>query len=426
MSQKLRRLYFDFTHLFFNPTASTGIQRVIRNLYLNLLSIEDGGHIQLVPVVYSRYHDQFVEVDPSRIFHFRQSSSRRSSRSQVLTHLTAKLANSIARLPLFTSFLNPLRRRILRTLRTVRFLACSRPITPSVGQYFFTADTPWDLAAPYWACVDRLKSSGVSTAACFYDGLPWFHPEFFEERAVNLWKMYYTRSFRSVDSWFAISSVSQLQLLEISTQVKLPIRTSFKLPMGSDFILRPPMLCQSSSSSNEINVLAVSSLDARKGYDTLLRSIPYIDPSISITVVGRIIGKNSKRIYSELLEASRSYPNLSLLTDVGDDNLDILYKNCTAVICPSKAEGFGLSLIEAAQYGKTIISNDIPIFREVSSDYGLSPWFYPTNSSAHLARLINQLKTTSQSMPIQSSLTDVSTYTWLSSAEFLLEALFTA
>lgn len=53
-------------------------------------------------------------------------------------------------------------------------------------------------------------------------------------------------------------------------------------------------------------------------------------------------------------------------TDISD--LVYLYKHARALIHPSLSEGFGLPIVEAANFGLPIIASDIPVFRELLGD----------------------------------------------------------
>jgi glycosyltransferase involved in cell wall biosynthesis len=46
-----------------------------------------------------------------------------------------------------------------------------------------------------------------------------------------------------------------------------------------------------------------------------------------------------------------------------------VYRAASALLAASEGEGFGLPLIEAAQYGLPIIARDIAIFREVAGEH---------------------------------------------------------
>jgi glycosyltransferase involved in cell wall biosynthesis len=78
------------------------------------------------------------------------------------------------------------------------------------------------------------------------------------------------------------------------------------------------------------------------------------------------------------------------IRDGSDRELAYWYQQCRAIVCPSRAEGFGLPLIEAAWYGKQVIANRIPIFEEVSNSYGLGVCFYETDSCDSLATALDR------------------------------------
>jgi glycosyltransferase involved in cell wall biosynthesis len=53
---------------------------------------------------------------------------------------------------------------------------------------------------------------------------------------------------------------------------------------------------------------------------------------------------------------------------VTDDEYAQLLRRTTALVSLSKAEGYGLPLVEAMALGTPVIASDIPIFREVGAD----------------------------------------------------------
>jgi glycosyltransferase involved in cell wall biosynthesis len=57
-----------------------------------------------------------------------------------------------------------------------------------------------------------------------------------------------------------------------------------------------------------------------------------------------------------------------MLEDVPSSELRLLYKHARATICPSLAEGFDLSGVEAMKSGGAVVASDIPVHREIYSD----------------------------------------------------------
>ncbi len=62
-----------------------------------------------------------------------------------------------------------------------------------------------------------------------------------------------------------------------------------------------------------------------------------------------------------------------------------LYSHALALVHPSKAEGFGLPLLEASHFGKPAIVSDIPVFRELLGDKGT--YFNPSKKKDLMATL---------------------------------------
>jgi len=57
--------------------------------------------------------------------------------------------------------------------------------------------------------------------------------------------------------------------------------------------------------------------------------------------------------------------NIIILKNLQKKELIWFYKNCLALVHPSLSEGFGLTLIEAAYFGKPIIASNIDVFQEL-------------------------------------------------------------
>lgn len=88
-----------------------------------------------------------------------------------------------------------------------------------------------------------------------------------------------------------------------------------------------------------------------------------------------IVGKQGWDINVE--KASNNSYDVFRLTDVSDDELIELYRNCKLFVSASLIEGFGLPLIEAAYLNAPIICSDIPPYREILPNSG--HFFSPTD-----------------------------------------------
>lgn len=70
----------------------------------------------------------------------------------------------------------------------------------------------------------------------------------------------------------------------------------------------------------------------------------------------------------ELWSAKRKFPgNIHFEPSVSESELHECYSKAHICVVPSKLEGFGLPIIEAANFGCHVISSDIEVFREIST-----------------------------------------------------------
>lgn len=116
--------------------------------------------------------------------------------------------------------------------------------------------------------------------------------------------------------------------------------------------------------------LYVGNFYPHKNIETLLDSYKKANISESLILVGPH-DFFSKRIKEEYA----STPGVYFLHDILPSELTYLYEHAQALIHPSKAEGFGLPVIEAASFGTPIIASDIPVFNEILGDdyYKMQP-----------------------------------------------------
>jgi glycosyltransferase involved in cell wall biosynthesis len=117
--------------------------------------------------------------------------------------------------------------------------------------------------------------------------------------------------------------------------------------------------------------LMVGTVEPRKGHAQVLDAFELLWASQQDANL-LIVGKQGWLVES-LVERLRNHPEkgkrLYWFEGIDDNYLCNLYERSDALISASLGEGFGLPLIEAAQYGLPLIVRDIPVFREVAGDH---------------------------------------------------------
>jgi hypothetical protein len=128
----------------------------------------------------------------------------------------------------------------------------------------------------------------------------------------------------------------------------------------------------------------VSTLEPRKNHLLLLEAwerLKYTSlPGLKLIVVG-----SPGWDYKSVLAAFRPWAErgeLFHLSAVPSFELRLLYKHATATVCPSLAEGFDYTGIEAMRSGGVVASSDIPVHREIYGDASIYFNPYSTEDAA--------------------------------------------
>jgi glycosyltransferase involved in cell wall biosynthesis len=137
-------------------------------------------------------------------------------------------------------------------------------------------------------------------------------------------------------------------------------------------------------------LLMVSSIDLRKNHAKLIAAWDYLRthgmPDLKLVIVGEL-GWEYQRIVTAMIPAIER-GKMFHLTKVPFGQLRIIYRAAAAVVCPSVAEGFDLSGVEAMLCGGAVVASDIPVHREV---YGNACEYFNPYSTMDLARAIERV-----------------------------------
>ncbi len=128
--------------------------------------------------------------------------------------------------------------------------------------------------------------------------------------------------------------------------------------------------------------LAIGEVKEKKQLHTLL---PLMDrlPSFRLLIAGNDNTPYARQLRSRL----RQHPNVNIIGIVSDSQRRWLYSHCTALLFPSVAEGFGLPLIEAMQWGKPVFCSDRTSLPEIGSTHA---YYFRDFDPDHMAELVNR------------------------------------
>ncbi|WP_430646466.1 glycosyltransferase family 4 protein [Agromyces sp. GXS1127] len=152
-----------------------------------------------------------------------------------------------------------------------------------------------------------------------------------------------------------------------------------------------------------------------KGVETLVRAVAQL-PDHELHLMSRVTDERRR-------ELTRIAPEARLVFHDGatDQEYADVLAGATALVTASKAEGFGIPLVEAMRLGTPVVVSDIPIFREIGGD---AATYFPVDDADGAARAVRALDAPGEWERRSAASVDVAErFTWSASAERLLDVL---
>ncbi|HEY8294650.1 MAG TPA: glycosyltransferase, partial [Micrococcaceae bacterium] len=134
----------------------------------------------------------------------------------------------------------------------------------------------------------------------------------------------------------------------------------------------------------EQSLVYMGSFMPYKNVETMIRAMAGL-PGFTLHLLSRIT--DARR--SELTALIPAGARVVFHNGVTDAQYDALLLRATALVTLSKAEGYGLPLVEAMALGTPVVVADTPIFREVGGD---AARYVPADSPAAFAAAVRELE----------------------------------
>lgn len=264
------------------------------------------------------------------------------------------------------------------------------------GDWFIhTMINPYELEFEN-AHLQFMRENGVKIGFILHDIIAERHPEYFESRAARDFSRW-LRKIGDFDGVFAVSQATQNDYkLWRKEQGMMNMVCPLKwFHLGADFKCREMTLNEKDKNlldkiKEKEYYLQVSTIEPRKGHNQLLKSFECLwerGSELRLVLVGR-----KGWLVDDLCQKIRRHPQfgkrLFWLSIVSDELLAELYANAKGVIVASESEGFGLSVVEGAFYGKPLLLRDIPVFREIASNQA---FYFEGKDAESLARSLDDM-----------------------------------
>ncbi|ENB8484409.1 TPA: glycosyltransferase family 4 protein [Enterobacter kobei] len=277
---------------------------------------------------------------------------------------------------------------------------------------YLCPDAFWSYGMTSW--YDYFRDHGVSIATVVYDLIPIVNPEFSDPTARHEFESALVDVVRKSDLLFTISQSTRKDLIEYCSS-KGEIFDSERCQV---IPLAPALQAARSDIDSErlpdgLFFLMVGTVEPRRGYiEAISEYQTYLASGGNSSLL--IIGKEGGASEEVTEFISHAGNKVIWLTDASDAELMAAYQHAVAVICPSKSEGYGMSVSEGLAYNGLVLANRLPVFGEFA---GSSPYYFEIERSGDLARLL----TDTPHLKRQDKLSDMGT--WKNTATVLASEL---
>ncbi len=244
------------------------------------------------------------------------------------------------------------------------------------GDVFLMLDATWNHTDEYPPILEVVKARRGRCVVCLYDILPLLYPNAFPPVLTGWFRDWLERIVLPSDGVVADSRAAAESLRDYLSANNFS-RPGFPLGwwrLGADFSVastgEPSEQAAQIAGGRRPYFLGVGTVEPRKGYALVLDALDRLwgeGLDFAYVIVGGR-GWSMGHFENRLRRHPEFGRRLFWLQRAGDADLSLLYAHARALALASVAEGFGLPIVEAANYGAPVIATDIPVFREVAGD----------------------------------------------------------
>jgi glycosyltransferase involved in cell wall biosynthesis len=193
-----------------------------------------------------------------------------------------------------------------------------------------------------------------------HDAVPWTHPSTLTPRGVDWHRTMAGRVARTADAIVVPTQAVADALADL-----LPIADRVRV-IGEG--VSPEITAEGDGSGLDLPedfLFTFATLEPRKGLDVLIAALARPEaPQLPLLVAGQP-GWGGVDPLGQAAAAGLPEGRVRLLGRVPDAELAVLLRRATAVVVPSRSEGFGLPLLEAMAAGAPVVTSDDPALVEV-------------------------------------------------------------
>lgn len=294
------------------------------------------------------------------------------------------------------------------------------PVGFAPGDRLLMIDSTWAELQDVAPATAAAKEGGAHVAFLIYDLIPVLYPGFSATGLDGLFTPWLTAMTSLGDTAIAISRDTALQYRDWARENVPSAAERLQIGwfhLGADFAGgrngSPPGAPGARSLPSQdvgaflrddrLYFLSVGTVEPRKGHATVLDAFErrWSAGDTSVWVIAGRKGWNVEALQARIVSHPEFGKRLFWFDDASDADIAALYAKTRALIMASLAEGFGLPLVEAAQFHAPVIATDLPVFREIAGD---QIDYFPALDPAKLADCIARATQGAPAAPVISEL----------------------
>ena len=264
-------------------------------------------------------------------------------------------------------------------------LALSEPIKFPDNSCIVTLGASWGHPNYFLALRRHKLSNGLRYIPFIHDFVPVFVPQYHIPQLTEDFLAWVVGVFQHADGFLVNSEATKNDLLKVAATLVVPVAPTGVAVVHLDADLHKQGSAQIGRSvtvdprvgrviASAPFVLMVATLEPRKGHVTALKAWQVLIRRHGRRCVPRLVcvggkGWMNEAIHDLLTQDTVLASYVTLLSNLSDDGLGILYQACQFTIYPSLYEGWGLPITEALCYGKPVIASDVSSLPEAGGAF---------------------------------------------------------
>jgi glycosyltransferase involved in cell wall biosynthesis len=211
------------------------------------------------------------------------------------------------------------------------------------------------------------RRRGPALVAVVHDTVPWTHPETLTRRGVS----FHRRSIGRLAHADAVIVPTRAVASDLPRHVPLDATRVHVIGEGvSDALTTLPADAEGRAARLRLPpayLLMVGTIEPRKGVDTALAALAEpTAPALPLLIVGRP-GWGGVDPIAEARRLGVADGRVRLLPGLDDGDLAVVLRRASALLVPSRSEGFGLPVVEAMAIGTPVVVSDAPALVETAA-----------------------------------------------------------